>query len=64
MNNKDFEFIESDDKRNCFAWLSKCECNALNIKECKNCSFYKPKNEVKGYEKYIEKRGNKKCVKK
>lgn len=44
---------ENEDKIHCFARLSLTKCNALKKKECKNCSFYKHKNEVQGYEKYL-----------
>lgn len=47
--------VELEDKPNCFAWLSKSKCNALNSKDCKNCRFYKHKNEVPNYKKYLPK---------
>lgn len=31
---------KNNDKRDCFAWLSEKECNALSDKQCCNCSFY------------------------
>lgn len=42
-----------EDKIHCFARLSSKKCNALKKKECKNCSFYKHKDEVQNYEKYL-----------
>lgn len=45
---------ESNDKLDCFARISKIKCNALKKKECKNCSFYKPKKEVPDYKKYLQ----------
>lgn len=43
------------DKHDCFAWLSKEKCNALSIKKCDNCSFYRHHTEVKDYQKYLPK---------
>ncbi len=45
---------DENDKINCFARISKESCNALNEKKCKNCSFYKHKNQVPDYKKYLE----------
>jgi len=62
---------EKVDKEDCFARLSKTECNALSKKECENCSFYQHHLAVKGYEKYLPrsfisskyKNGGKECEK-
>lgn len=35
------------DKEDCFARIDCSHCNALNEKDCKNCSFYKPRNKIK-----------------
>ena len=61
MNNNDINKknvvpdSDSKDKPNCFAWISKSKCNALCIKDCKNCSFYRHYSEVPNYDKYISK---------
>ena len=34
-------------KRDCFAFISTYECNALKEIDCNKCAFYKPKKEVK-----------------
>lgn len=34
-------------KRNCFAYISTYECNALKVVDCNKCPFYKPKSEIK-----------------
>ncbi len=47
---------EKNDKCNCFAWISKTKCNALSSKNCKGCSFYKDKNDVPNYQKYLLKK--------
>lgn len=46
---------ESNDKHDCFARISESKCNALQKKECKNCSFYKPKSEVPNYKSLLDK---------
>lgn len=51
------------DKKDCFAYIDEKTCNALCTKQCKDCSFYKPKKDVPNYEKYIEKRLKRKEVK-
>lgn len=48
-----------ENKLDCFAWLSDHECNALTCKNCRKCSFYKPKNQVPNYEKYLCCKGKK-----
>ena len=37
----------------CFAYVSKNYCNALSVKNCSQCSFYKSKQEVPNYQKYL-----------
>ena len=37
----------------CFAYVSKNYCNALLVKNCSQCSFYKSKQEVPNYQKYL-----------
>lgn len=37
----------------CFAYVSKNYCNALSVKNCSQCSFYKSKQEVPNYPKYL-----------
>lgn len=54
--------MKENDKTNCFAWIDFNTCNALTEKDCKNCSFYKDKSEVKNYELF--KKRNKKEDKK
>lgn len=44
-----------NDKTDCFARINEKTCNALNTKECKNCSFYKSKKNVPNYSIYLEK---------
>ncbi|MCI9279877.1 MAG: hypothetical protein HFJ02_03650 [Bacilli bacterium] len=56
MKNDNLVVASSKDKTDCFAWISKGKCNALNSKDCKNCSFYRSKSEVPNYEKYISKK--------
>lgn len=46
---------EDEDKPNCFAWISKKKCNALSIKNCKECSFYQHYSKVPNYTKYFSK---------
>lgn len=51
-----YKVEDEDDKSSCFAWLSHCKCNALTIKCCKNCRFFKNRDTLKNYdEKHIEK---------
>lgn len=45
-----------ENKTDCFAWISKSKCNALNSKACKNCSFYKHFSKELNYSKYISKK--------
>lgn len=42
------------DKINCFARINETTCNALTEKKCENCSFYKSKEEVPNYSKYLK----------
>lgn len=49
------ELNEVIDKPDCFAWISKKKCNALCVKNCKKCSFYKHHSEVQNYTKYFSK---------
>lgn len=35
------------DKKDCFCRINESKCNALNEKDCKNCSFYKKRCEIK-----------------
>lgn len=46
---------EKDKKEmtDCFAYVGKNYCNALSIKNCSQCSFYKSKQEVPNYQKYL-----------
>lgn len=46
---------EKDKKEmtDCFAYVSKSYCNALSVKNCSQCSFYKSKQEVPNYQKYL-----------
>lgn len=34
-------------KKDCFAFVSKYKCNALISIDCKNCRFYKTKEQLK-----------------
>ena len=43
------------DEKECFARLNETKYNALSVKRCKDCSFYKHYKDVKGYEKYLPK---------
>ncbi len=45
--------MKQEEKFMCFAWISKTKCNALSCKNCSNCSFFRDKKEVPGYDKYI-----------
>ncbi len=47
--------MDKEDKQNCFAWINEHTCNALTIKDCKNCNFYKDKKEVPNYSIYLKK---------
>ena len=51
-----------EDKIDCFARINKEICNALIKKECKNCSFYKHKDDVSDYEEILKK-GKKELLK-
>lgn len=53
----------NEDKSDCFARIDDNTCNALVKKDCKNCSFYRPKCEVPNYEKFLR-LGKKELVKK
>lgn len=53
------QLSNDNDKSDCFAWLSEHECNALTCKDCKCCSFYKPKSQVPNYSKYLCCKGKK-----
>lgn len=44
---------ESIDKPDCFARISKCKCNALSSKDCKECRFYQHYSKVQNYTKYF-----------
>lgn len=46
---------EVNDKVDCFARISEEYCNALTIKECKKCSFYKTKKDVPNYSIFLKK---------
>lgn len=48
MNKTEFQkcFAEAEDGKTCYA---------LTEKKCENCSFYKPKDQVPGYSKFIPK---------
>lgn len=46
---------EVTEKLDCFARISENCCNALTVKNCKNCSFYKPKKDVPNYSYYLKK---------
>ncbi len=46
---------EVRDKPDCFAWISKKKCNALSIKNCKECNFYQHHSKVQNYTKYFSK---------
>lgn len=54
MNNNELPvcFAKSEDGKTCYA---------LTEMKCENCSFYKPKDQVPGYSKFIpkEKKNNK-----
>lgn len=55
--------MDKEDKQNCFAWINEHTCNALTIKDCKNCNFYKDKKEVPNYSIYLKK-GKKRIINK
>lgn len=54
---------KEEDKKDCFARINKKICNALSEKECKNCNFYKYKDDVLDYEEIL-KQGKKELLKK
>lgn len=45
-----------EDKTDCFAWITKVKCDILKRKECKNCSFYKNKNDALNHNKNLLKK--------
>jgi len=47
--------MDEKDKLDCFARINKDICNALTIKNCKNCNFYKCKKDVPNYSQYLKK---------
>lgn len=48
-------------KKDCFAFVSKYKCNALISIDCKNCRFYKTKQQLKKELENEKVRNNKKC---
>lgn len=48
-NNKKVVSVDSNDKTDCFAWRSKVKCDALKTKTCKDCAFYKKKENDESY---------------
>jgi len=47
--------MNKEDKEDCFARINENICNALSQKECEKCTFYMPKDKVKGYEEILKK---------
>ena len=52
-----------EDKKDCFARINENLCNALLEKKCKDCSFYRHKDEAEDYKPILEK-GKKELLKK
>lgn len=44
----------NNNRSDCFARIDDKTCNALTEKKCENCSFYKPKDQVPDYKKYLK----------
>ena len=47
-------------KRDCFAFVSKYNCSALISIDCKNCRFYKTKEQLKKEKENAKIRNNQK----
>ena len=43
-------------KKNCFAYASHGFCNALEVMECKDCKFFKTKEQLEIEEKIVGER--------
>ena len=41
------------DRKNCFAYASHGFCNALEVMECKDCKFFKTKEQLEFEEKKV-----------